>query len=1415
MSRHQFDDISPLRYVVSLTRRLIIPALLAAMTFAGPASAAPNEYSVSAGGNLDWSPASGGDTVTSGIPVTIDGTLSDANGRSVYLAQSGPGIARVRQVGSFRGLSGATPRFDPNITSRSTQELTVSGPGTQVSAGLNVHVDGGFTIDCPDNNCGVNLSVQVQLHTHTFTTVVNRPNGIVGNTLGLTIDPISGGYHIYGDVQTPPVTVPVNSPFTVIVTVVANVANLGNGLPVASTWDAWVHHVSFAPSGPVLDLPTGYSVSGENVSDNAWTPPFTAPASVSGTVVYDFDGDGIHDPSETLLDGITVFADTDGNGEPDTGEPLSVTDPYGRYVMIGLAPDIYTLDYDLSDLPADFFNTGAKPLSVTVSEGDNAVGHDFFVEHPVPALVADYRFADTRASSVGTPPDLVDIGVGNAFADAVVDGVNQRVLTFPEGNGLALQPTIGVIPNDRYTLVMDARLDTFGFDIGAQLLDFTSGTESFKGLSIFNPFIVYFEASGGCFGDNYLYPSLTTGQWFEVAISRDQAGFVRVFVDGDEKLSCNDSGGFGVVTPANVLRFFRGHDIDAHGAGAVSRIRLYENAMTAEELAVLDEPGPSDLIVTDCDDPALGQLTVVTGDLIIENLSDCDAIELPNLVHVGGDVVIRATTTSVIDLSSVTTVTGDVEIVDNPDAVTVDLGMLTTVGGSVAIDNNDAATVVDLGTLTSVGGSVAINDNAAAAEVDLSGLQSAGNVVIEGNTSATTIDLTALTTVGDVAIVDNGTASVVIGMLDGLTGSVSITTTGSDGAFTFLGSAAGSVDINAANYTEVNGMTARGATGVQIADGAAVMRVELPEGSFDTSVAFTITRLDTAALEPEIGENSDGTPAMVDLLTAYEFSFDIPTLNLDATLTFEVLMAGLDVTTHEALLAALDAGTATLVTRGDQSSYQAFPVCAGAEQPTADGCISIERLDGAGQSTTSEPVVVRFTGVTGHFSTWGVAVVGPVEDSTPPLIDPHADVTVEATGPSGAIVAFTVPAATDDEDGSVAVTCAPASGSLLPLGSTTISCSAQDTAGNTATSSFQAVVQDTTPPTIATPADITVTATGQSGAWVNFQATASDVVDGVTPADCTPAPGSQFAVGTSVVTCGKVDANGNTADSATFNVTVQPLPPPETSITGGPANGTWTASTSATFTLVSSPTGASFGCTLDGAALAGCTSPLTLNVLTEGTHTLVVAASGPGGADATPATRTWHVDSIAPVVTITTPAAGAVFTVGASVTPSVSCTDLNLSTCTNTGIDTSSVGVKTFQATGTDLAGNTKSESVTYEVQAAGGDVIKPIADLLRPLPGQTWKNDRLVFSGGGILPPVVFGYVTFSLRATDNIAVSRVLFRLNGVTIPASQMSHSGSNYSFLYRPTAPVTLDNISYTATDTTGNSTTKQIIVLGIR
>ena len=138
-----------------------------------------------------------------------------------------------------------------------------------------------------------------------------------------------------------------------------------------------------------------------------------------------------------------------------------------------------------------------------------------------------------------------------------------------------------------------------------------------------------------------------------------------------------------------------------------------------------------------------------------------------------------------------------------------------------------------------------------------------------------------------------------------------------------------------------------------------------------------------------------------------------------------------------------------------------------------DRCIEMEPL-------RNEPQSFRVTGGTGSFM--GASGGGTVErtisagsgtekwigtltvpglefDTTPPTLSGATSMTVKAKrGAKSARVVFKV-TAQDSKDGSVPVSCTTRSGSRFSIGHTRISCSAQDTSGNTATASFVVTVR--------------------------------------------------------------------------------------------------------------------------------------------------------------------------------------------------------------------------------------------------------------------------------------------------------------------------------------------------------------------
>jgi hypothetical protein len=223
-------------------------------------------------------------------------------------------------------------------------------------------------------------------------------------------------------------------------------------------------------------------------------------------------------------------------------------------------------------------------------------------------------------------------------------------------------------------------------------------------------------------------------------------------------------------------------------------------------------------------------------------------------------------------------------------------------------------------------------------------------------------------------------------------------------------------------------------------------------------------------------------------------------------------------------------------------------------------------------------------------------------------------VLAEATSPAGAIVTFDVFGVTSD-GAVVGAACAQESGTLFPLGTTTVHCSSGGAEGD-----LLVVVTDTTRPVVTVPADIV-----SPTPVVTFTATASDYIDGDLPVVCDPASGSTFDLGETIVNCSATDAHANVG-TASFSVLIG-VPPPTLNLpadftveaTGpGGAVVTYTVSTSPGATVACvPPPGATFPL---GTTTVQCTATDTFNQTTTGTFSVTVADRTPPTVISTVAT---------------------------------------------------------------------------------------------------------------------------------------------------------------------------------------------------
>ena len=195
-------------------------------------------------------------------------------------------------------------------------------------------------------------------------------------------------------------------------------------------------------------------------------------------------------------------------------------------------------------------------------------------------------------------------------------------------------------------------------------------------------------------------------------------------------------------------------------------------------------------------------------------------------------------------------------------------------------------------------------------------------------------------------------------------------------------------------------------------------------------------------------------------------------------------------------------------------------------------------------SVGTTTVTYTATDVNGNIATCSFNVV--VTDNTNPLIS-NCPTNISVNNDAGlcsTVATWTAPTAADN-CAIQSFTSSHNSGDAFPVGTTTVTYTATDVNGNTATCSFNVVVADTEIPGVVNcPVDITVNNDpGLCSAVVNYTApTVTDNCSGATISGSHNS-GDAFPLGTTAVTYSALDASGNAAVACTFNVTVNSTAP--------------------------------------------------------------------------------------------------------------------------------------------------------------------------------------------------------------------------------------------------------------------------------
>src|SRR6185503_19025688 len=164
-----------------------------------------------------------------------------------------------------------------------------------------------------------------------------------------------------------------------------------------------------------------------------------------------------------------------------------------------------------------------------------------------------------------------------------------------------------------------------------------------------------------------------------------------------------------------------------------------------------------------------------------------------------------------------------------------------------------------------------------------------------------------------------------------------------------------------------------------------------------------------------------------------------------------------------------------------------------------------------------------------------------VNDATAPAISAPANVTVN-TGAGATTCGATVTqaqlgnATATDNAGSVSIERSGVpEGNVFPVGTTTITYTATDDAGNSSTATQTVTVIDNTAPTITVPPPTSVNADGTGHATIPNVVAGTTASDNCGPVTVTQSPlaGTVVGIGTHTITLTATDAAGNTATTTT------------------------------------------------------------------------------------------------------------------------------------------------------------------------------------------------------------------------------------------------------------------------------------------
>jgi len=420
----------------------------------------------------------------------------------------------------------------------------------------------------------------------------------------------------------------------------------------------------------------------------------------------------------------------------------------------------------------------------------------------------------------------------------------------------------------------------------------------------------------------------------------------------------------------------------------------------------------------------------------------------------------------------------------------------------------------------------------------------------------------------------------------------------------------------------------------------------------------------------------------------------------------------------------------------DANSQGVVPNVTGDVEAT-DNCtptnlLTITQNPAPGTLAGSGTITVTVTDAKGNSSTCTTTFTVCAFESIPPTAR-CKDITVVLNASGNASITGTdVDNVSTDNCGIASRTVSPSTFTCANKGPNTVTLTVSDPSGNIASCQAIVTVVDNIPPTITCPANVVQsTDANQCTAVVTYSnATAADNCPGVGTPACSPASGSPFPKGTTIVNCTVSDASSNPA-SCSFTVMVNDTQPPTARCKDITVNLSATSPGTVTVNAADINDGSTDNCGVTQLLIDGAASK-TFTCSNQGANMVTLTVKDASNNTATCTATVTVKDITPPVISCSPPGnltfeptcpAGAVVTYSNPVA-SDNCGVLSV-VCSPASGSTFSIGTTTVTCTATDTATPVHNSSnciFTVHVKTAAEviqDLITRVQALQPPLAGQ------------------------------------------------------------------------------------------------